>query len=49
MECNPRDFFCVLCRKPTDSTDCEGETDLQGLVSNILDETDSQDSYYSEG
>ncbi|XP_074512239.1 uncharacterized protein moto isoform X2 [Sebastes fasciatus] len=36
-------------RKPTDSTDCDGETDLQGLVSNILDEADSQDSYYSQG
>ncbi|XP_068575117.1 uncharacterized protein moto [Cebidichthys violaceus] len=36
-------------RKPAESTDCEGETDLQGLVSNILDEADSQDSYYSEG
>ncbi|XP_054464019.1 uncharacterized protein moto [Anoplopoma fimbria] len=39
----------IKIRKPTDSTDCEGETDLQGLVSNILDEADSQDSYYSEG
>ncbi|XP_073351057.1 uncharacterized protein moto [Pagrus major] len=36
-------------RKPTDKADCDGETDLQGLVSNILDEADSQDSYYSEG
>ncbi|XP_029014043.1 meiosis-specific coiled-coil domain-containing protein MEIOC [Betta splendens] len=36
-------------RKLIHSTDCEGETDLQGLVSNILDEPDSQDSYYSDG
>ncbi|GAA6218015.1 meiosis-specific coiled-coil domain-containing protein MEIOC isoform X1 [Lates japonicus] len=39
----------VKSRKPTDNIDCDGETDLQGLVSNILDEADSQDSYYSEG
>ncbi|XP_059204272.1 meiosis-specific coiled-coil domain-containing protein MEIOC [Centropristis striata] len=39
----------IKSRKPTDSSDCDGETDLQGLVSNILDEADSQDSYYSEG
>ncbi|KAI3359116.1 hypothetical protein L3Q82_002659 [Scortum barcoo] len=39
----------IKIRKPTDSTDCDGETDLQGLVSNILDEADSQDSFYSEG
>ncbi|XP_068434273.1 meiosis-specific coiled-coil domain-containing protein MEIOC [Clinocottus analis] len=39
----------IKIRKLTDSTDCEGETDLQGLVSNILDEADSQDSYFSEG
>ncbi|KAM3598623.1 uncharacterized protein V6R79_020535 [Siganus canaliculatus] len=37
------------CRKPTDNADFDGETDLQGLVSNILDEPDSQDGYYSEG
>ncbi|XP_076607598.1 uncharacterized protein moto [Chaetodon auriga] len=36
-------------RKPTDNTDCDGEADLQGLVSNILDEADSQDSYCNEG
>lgn len=42
--------MCVFCpwRKNTDHTDCDGETDLQGLVSNILDEADSHDSY-SEG
>ncbi|KAF1379753.1 hypothetical protein PFLUV_G00179310 [Perca fluviatilis] len=39
----------IKSRKPTDNTSCDGETDLQGLVSNILDEADSQDSYYSEG
>ncbi|XP_042360293.1 meiosis-specific coiled-coil domain-containing protein MEIOC [Plectropomus leopardus] len=39
----------IKSRKPTDNTDCDGETDLQGLVSNILDEADSQDSYFSEG
>nr|XP_020463037.1 meiosis-specific coiled-coil domain-containing protein MEIOC isoform X2 [Monopterus albus] len=39
----------IKSRKPTDNTDCDGETDLQGLVSNILDEADSQDNYYSEG
>nr|XP_046272184.1 meiosis-specific coiled-coil domain-containing protein MEIOC [Scatophagus argus]XP_046272186.1 meiosis-specific coiled-coil domain-containing protein MEIOC [Scatophagus argus] len=36
-------------RKPTDNTDCDGESDLQGLVSNILEEADSQDSYFNEG
>ncbi|XP_041823049.1 uncharacterized protein moto [Melanotaenia boesemani] len=35
-------------RKPTDNADCDGEADLQGLVSNILDETESWDSYCSE-
>ncbi|XP_044036085.1 meiosis-specific coiled-coil domain-containing protein MEIOC [Siniperca chuatsi] len=54
---NPHDdpFGLINCaqssiksRKPTDNPDCDGETDLQGLVSNILDEADSQDSYYSE-
>ncbi|KAK2893603.1 hypothetical protein Q8A73_016087 [Channa argus] len=35
-------------RKP-DNTDCDDETDLQGLVSNILDEAGSQDDNYSEG
>ncbi|XP_031168633.1 meiosis-specific coiled-coil domain-containing protein MEIOC isoform X1 [Sander lucioperca] len=39
----------IKSRKPTDNTICDGETDLQGLVSNILDEADSQDSYYCEG
>ncbi|KAK9535387.1 hypothetical protein VZT92_007770 [Zoarces viviparus] len=39
----------IIIRKPGESADCEGEMDLQGLVSNILDEADSQDSYYSEG
>ncbi|KAM7371590.1 hypothetical protein PAMP_008809 [Pampus punctatissimus] len=39
----------IKSRKPTDSTDCDGETNLQGLVSNILDEAESQDSYNSEG
>ncbi|XP_070779090.1 meiosis-specific coiled-coil domain-containing protein MEIOC [Enoplosus armatus] len=38
----------IKSRKPTDNPDCDGENDLQGLVSNILDEADSQDSYYSE-
>lgn len=42
-------MFYFPCRKPTDNTICDGETDLQGLVSNILDEADSQDSYYCEG
>ncbi|KAK2833185.1 hypothetical protein Q5P01_017074 [Channa striata] len=35
--------------RKSDNTDCDGETDLQGLVSNILDEAHSQDSYYREG
>lgn len=48
-ECSSHDVFSFLLRKPTDNIDCDGETDLQGLVSNILDEADSQDSYYSEG
>ncbi|KAM9746382.1 uncharacterized protein moto [Menidia menidia] len=34
--------------KPNDTVDCDGEEDLQGLVSNILDEAGSGDSYYSE-
>ncbi|XP_038560299.1 meiosis-specific coiled-coil domain-containing protein MEIOC [Micropterus salmoides] len=38
----------IKSRKPTDNPDCDGETDLQGLVSNILDDADSQDHYYSE-
>ncbi|KAL6103232.1 meioc [Pungitius sinensis] len=46
IDCSQNNF---KIRKPTDSTDCEVETDLQGLVSNILDERDSHDSYYSEG
>ncbi|KAF7225739.1 uncharacterized protein moto isoform X1 [Nothobranchius furzeri] len=33
--------------KSIDEADCDGEADLQGLVSNILDEADSQDSFYS--
>ncbi|XP_040918182.1 uncharacterized protein moto [Toxotes jaculatrix] len=39
----------IKSRKPTDNTDYDGETDLHGLVSNIVDEVDSQDSYYTEG
>ncbi|KAJ0001197.1 hypothetical protein NQD34_006217, partial [Periophthalmus magnuspinnatus] len=35
-------------RKPSDVTD-DGESELQGLVSNILDEAVSQDSLYSNG
>lgn len=35
-------------RKPSDIID-DGETELQGLVSNILDEANSQDSFYSDG
>ncbi|KAM8845931.1 uncharacterized protein moto [Spinachia spinachia] len=46
INCSQNNF---KIRKPTDNTDCEGETDLQGLVSNILDERDSHDSYFSEG
>lgn len=42
-------MFSIAWRKPTEHIDCDGETDLQGLVSNILDEADSQESYYSEG
>ncbi|KAF7656971.1 hypothetical protein LDENG_00033540 [Lucifuga dentata] len=34
---------------PADNTDCEGETDLHDLVSNILDESEPQDSYHDEG
>ncbi|MEQ2247097.1 hypothetical protein ILYODFUR_005720 [Ilyodon furcidens] len=34
-------------RKPTDGN-CDGEADLQGLVSDILDEADARDSFYSE-
>ncbi|KAL3053353.1 hypothetical protein OYC64_005817 [Pagothenia borchgrevinki] len=36
-------------RKPSNTPDYDGETDLLGLVSNIVDEEDSQDSYFSEG
>ncbi|XP_041634432.1 uncharacterized protein moto [Cheilinus undulatus] len=36
-------------RKPTDNTDCDGETGLQHLVSNILDEADLQDNFFSNG
>ncbi|XP_056257839.1 meiosis-specific coiled-coil domain-containing protein MEIOC [Seriola aureovittata] len=39
----------IKSRNPTDNTDYDVETDLQGLVSSILDEADSQGSYYSEG
>lgn len=35
----------MLYRKPTNLTDSDGETDLQGLVSNILDEAVSQNGY----
>ncbi|XP_011476267.1 meiosis-specific coiled-coil domain-containing protein MEIOC isoform X1 [Oryzias latipes] len=35
-------------RNPTDNPDYEGEADLQGLVSNILDEKNASESYYSE-
>lgn len=35
-------------RKPSDVAD-DGETELQGLVSNILDEAESQDSFYCDG
>ncbi|CAL9692943.1 unnamed protein product [Knipowitschia caucasica] len=35
-------------RKPSEVSD-DAETELQGLVSNILDEADSQDSLYSDG
>lgn len=35
----------MLYRKPPHLSDCDGETDLQGLVSNILDEAVLQDGY----
>lgn len=35
----------MLYRKPSNFTDSDGETDLQGLVSNILDEAVSQNGY----
>lgn len=35
----------MLYRKPTNVTDSDGETDLQGLVSNILDDAVSQNGY----
>lgn len=35
----------LLYRKPTNLTDSDGEADLQGLVSNILDEAVSQNGY----
>ncbi|XP_034567075.1 uncharacterized protein moto [Notolabrus celidotus] len=38
----------IKSRKPTDNTDCDGETGLRRLVSNILDDADSQDSYFSD-
>lgn len=42
-------MFSLLYRKPSNTPDYDGETDLLGLVSNIVDEEDSQDSYFSEG
>ncbi|XP_026020181.1 meiosis-specific coiled-coil domain-containing protein MEIOC [Astatotilapia calliptera] len=39
----------IKSRKPPENADYGGESDLQGLVSNILDDADSQDSFYSEG
>uniref|UniRef100_UPI003AAE448D meiosis-specific coiled-coil domain-containing protein MEIOC n=1 Tax=Centroberyx gerrardi TaxID=166262 RepID=UPI003AAE448D len=39
----------IKSRNPTDGTECEGEADLHGLVSNILEEADSLDNYYAEG
>lgn len=48
LEFSNLEVFLFLLRKPTDNPDCDGETDLQGLVSNILDDADSQDHYYSE-
>ncbi|XP_021176926.2 uncharacterized protein moto [Fundulus heteroclitus] len=41
------DKSAIKNRKPTDAN-CDGEADLQGLVSNILGEADSQDCVYSE-
>eukprot|EP00066_Takifugu_rubripes_P013264 XP_011602530.1 PREDICTED: uncharacterized protein LOC105416487 [Takifugu rubripes] len=35
----------LMSRKSTDLTDSDGETDLQGLVSNILDEAGSHNSH----
>lgn len=40
-------IFCL--RNPTDKADGDSEADLQGLVSNIVDEADSRDSFFSEG
>lgn len=37
--------ICLLYRKLTDLNDSDVETDLQGLVSNILDEVGSQNGY----
>lgn len=45
----PKNLFSVTLRKPPENADYGGESDLQGLVSNILDDADSQDSFYSEG
>ncbi|XP_047428255.1 meiosis-specific coiled-coil domain-containing protein MEIOC [Mugil cephalus] len=51
---DPYELICctqssIKSRKWMENADYERETDLQGLVSNILEEADSQDSYYSEG
>lgn len=35
----------LFYRKPTTLTDSDGEAELQGLVSNILDEAVSQNGY----
>ena len=44
-ECNSDDIFSFPVRKPTDDMNYDGETLLQGLVSNILDEANSRHSY----
>lgn len=44
-----RIYFLLFLRKPPENADYGGESDLQGLVSNILDDADSKDSFYSEG
>lgn len=41
-------IFSFCLRKPTDKADCDSEADLQGLVSNIVDEVDTRDSFFSE-
>ncbi|XP_061905995.1 uncharacterized protein LOC133651839 isoform X1 [Entelurus aequoreus] len=40
---------CINRRENTNSNEAEEETDLQGLVSNILDEGDTQGSLYYDG